>query len=102
MIKLKMRKKRCKILVEFVFEKLESYLKYIIPDSISLTKTKMWVFSRRFRICYSNEEWSEESWKSKWKRKLEKDCQKLIILEDIKSIVSTFIERTSENVKLIY
>ena len=31
-----------------------------------------------------------------------KDCQKLIMLEDIMRIVSTFIERTSENVKLIY
>ena len=43
------KEKRCKVLVEFVFEKLESYLKYIIPDSISVTKTEMWVF-RRFRI----------------------------------------------------
>ena len=48
----KKKKNRCKILVELVFENFESYLKYIRPDSIRVTKMKIEIlmFSRRLRI----------------------------------------------------
>ena len=67
-------------------ENVESYLKYIIPNSISVTKMK--TENLMFRKVVILRELEKQM-----KERIGERLLKLIMLEDIKSIVSTFIEK---------